>query len=60
MMWLRRIASAALVLLALILFIGAVRIFTHDLPDESVGSGIFPILLIVSGIVRLVRGARVQ
>jgi hypothetical protein len=41
MMWLRRIASAALVLLALILFIGAVRIFTHDLPDESVGSGIF-------------------
>ena len=41
MKWLRRIAAAPLLLLALICAIGAVRIFTHDLPDESIGSGIF-------------------
>src|SRR5437667_5726174 len=41
MKWLRRIAAAPLLLLALICGIGAVRIFTHDLPDESIGSGIF-------------------
>ena len=39
MKWLRRIAAAPLLLLALICTIGAVRIFTHDL-DESFGSGV--------------------
>jgi hypothetical protein len=41
MKWLRRIAAAPLLLLALICMIGAVRILTHDLPDESIGTGIF-------------------
>src|SRR5438874_7357268 len=40
MNWLRRIVAALLLLLTLICVIGAVRIFTHDLPDETVGSGI--------------------
>src|SRR5436190_14471003 len=40
MTWLRRIAAAPLLLLALICTIGAVRIFTHDLPDETFGSGV--------------------
>lgn len=39
MMWLRRIGAAPLMLLAFILFVGAVRIFTGDL-QESVGSGV--------------------
>ncbi len=37
MKWLRWIAAAPLLLLALILTIGAVRIFTGDLPDNSEG-----------------------
>ena len=45
MKWLRRIAAAPLLLLALICVIGAARIFAHDLPDQSVGSGIFAALL---------------
>ena len=45
MKWLRRIAAAPLLLLSLICAIGAVRIFTHDLPDESVGTGIFTALI---------------
>jgi hypothetical protein len=40
MKWLRRIAAAPLFLLALICAIGAVRIFSHDLPDETVGGGV--------------------
>jgi hypothetical protein len=40
MKWLRRIAAVPLLLLALICVIGAVRIFTHDLPDETVGGGV--------------------
>jgi hypothetical protein len=40
MKWVRRIAAAPLLLLALICAIGAVRIFSHDLPDETVGSGV--------------------
>ena len=45
MNWLRRIAAAPLLLLALICTIGAVRIFTHDLPDETVGTGVFAAIL---------------
>jgi hypothetical protein len=45
MKWLRRIAAAPLLLLALICAIGAVRIFTHDLPDETIGTGIFTAVL---------------
>ena len=41
MMWLRRIGAAPLLLLAFILCVGAVRIFTGNLPDQSTGSGIF-------------------
>jgi len=41
MIWLRRIGAAPLLLLAFILLVGAVRIFTGDLPDQSIGSGIF-------------------
>jgi hypothetical protein len=40
MKWLRRIAAAPLLLLSLICVIGAVRIFTHDLPDEGGGGGV--------------------
>ena len=40
MKWLRRIAAAPLLLLTLICVIGAVRIFAHDLPDETVGGGV--------------------
>jgi len=40
MKWLRRSAAAPLLLLALICVIGAVRIFTHALPDETVGGGV--------------------
>ncbi len=43
--WLRRIAAVPLLVLALICAIGAVRIFTHDLPDETFGSGIFAAIL---------------
>jgi len=43
--WLRRIAAAPLLLLALICVIGAVRIFAHDLPDQTFGSGIFAAVL---------------
>jgi hypothetical protein len=50
MTWLRRIASAPLLLLALICLIGTVKIFTHQLPDESTGTGIFTaILAVVTG-----------
>jgi hypothetical protein len=35
MKWLRRIAAAPLLLLALICAIGAVRIFTHDHPYDN-------------------------
>jgi hypothetical protein len=45
MKWLRRIAAAPLLLLALICTIGAVRIFIHDLPDETVGSGVFTAII---------------
>jgi hypothetical protein len=45
MQWLRRIAAAPLLLLTLICAIGTIRIFTHDLPDESVGTGVFTALL---------------
>ena len=45
MNWLRRIAAAPLLLLALICTIGAVRIFIHDLPDETVGTGVFAAIL---------------
>ena len=41
MQWLRRIAAAPLALVALVCAIGAVRIFTHDLPNETFGSGVF-------------------
>jgi len=41
MKWLRRVAAAPLVLLALICAIGAVRIFAHDLPDSTVVDGLF-------------------
>jgi hypothetical protein len=41
MKWLRRIAAAPLGLIALICAIGATRIFAHDLPDTTVGDGIF-------------------
>ena len=42
MIWLRRIAAAPLLLLALICTIGAVRILIHDLPDDTpVASGVF-------------------
>jgi hypothetical protein len=40
MKWLRRIAAAPLLLVSLICVIGAVRIFTHDLPDEDGGGGV--------------------
>lgn len=40
MKWLRRIAAAPLLLLALICVIGAIRIFAHDLADETVGGGV--------------------
>jgi hypothetical protein len=50
MMWLRRIASAPLLLLALIGVIGTVKILTHELPDETIGTGIFTaILAVVTG-----------
>jgi hypothetical protein len=45
MIWLRRIAAAPLLLLALVCTIGAVRIFVHDLPDASVGEGVFAALI---------------
>lgn len=48
MIWLRRIGAALLVLLAFILFIGAVRIFTGDLPDQSIGSGAVTAILAVA------------
>lgn len=48
MKWLRRIAAAPLLLVALICTIGAVRIFTHDLPDETGASGIFAAILAVA------------
>jgi hypothetical protein len=41
MLWLRRIASAPLLLLALICGIGATRIFLKNLPDSSFGEGVF-------------------
>ena len=44
MMWLRRVAAAPLALIGLICTIGAVRIFSHDLPDETVGGGVFAAL----------------
>jgi len=40
MIWLRRTGAAPLLLLALICSIGAVRIFTGDLPDQSFGTGV--------------------
>src|SRR5258708_26903393 len=40
MKWLRRIAAAPLLLLSLICVIGAVRIFTHDLPEDESGGGV--------------------
>ena len=40
MKWVRRILSAPLLLLALICFIGTVRIFTGNLPGSSTGEGI--------------------
>src|SRR4029450_4519579 len=46
MIWLRRIAAAPLLLLALICTIGAVRILIHDLPDETpVASGGFTAII---------------
>ena len=39
MKWLRRIAAAPLLLLSLICVIGAVRIFTGDLPEDEGGGG---------------------
>ena len=46
MIWLRRIAAAPLLLLALICTIGAVRILIHDLPDETpVASGVFTAII---------------
>jgi hypothetical protein len=41
MKWVRRVAAAPLLLLALICAIGAVRIFTRDLPDDTFGTGVF-------------------
>jgi len=41
MIWVRRIAAAPLVLLALICAIGAVRIFSKNLPDSTYGEGVF-------------------
>jgi len=41
MKWLRRIAAAPLALLAFICGIGALRIFTKNLPDSSFGEGVF-------------------
>lgn len=41
MIWLRRIAAAPLVLLAWICAIGAVRIFSKNLPDSTYGEGVF-------------------
>ena len=45
MKWLRRIAAAPLLLLALIFTIGAVRIFTGDLPDDSAGGRVSTAIL---------------
>jgi hypothetical protein len=43
-------AAAPLLFLALICAIGAIRIFTHDPPDESFGSGVSAaILAVVAG-----------
>jgi hypothetical protein len=39
--WLRWAAAAALLLIALICAVGAIRAFTHDLPDSTVGTGVF-------------------
>jgi hypothetical protein len=41
MKWFRRIAAAPLVLLAWICAIGAVRIFSKNLPDSTYGEGVF-------------------
>ena len=41
MRWVCRFVAAPLLLLALICAIGAVRIFSHDLPAESLGTGVF-------------------
>jgi hypothetical protein len=40
MAWLRRILSAPLILLAFVCAVGAVRIFTGNLPASSVGEGV--------------------
>lgn len=48
MKWVRRVAAAPLLLLALICAIGAVRIFSHDLPDESLGTGVFAAVVAVA------------
>ena len=40
MIWIRRIASAPLLLLTFVCAIGAVRIFSGNLPDSSPGEGI--------------------
>jgi hypothetical protein len=39
--WLRWISASALLLIALICTVGAIRAFTHDLPDSTVGTGVF-------------------
>jgi hypothetical protein len=41
LMWLRRVVSAPLIVLAFVCAIGAVRIFMHNLPDSTFGDGIF-------------------
>src|SRR5215510_5708921 len=51
MMWLRRVAAAPLALIGLICAIGAVRIFTHDLPDETFSGGVFAaVAALVAGV----------
>jgi hypothetical protein len=41
LMWLRRVVSGPLIVLAFACAIGAVRIFMHNLPDSTFGDGIF-------------------
>jgi hypothetical protein len=53
MMWFRRIAAVPLFLLGFVCGIGAIRIFAKDLPDSSVGEGVF------AAIVAAVAGAGV-
>jgi len=40
LIWIRRVASAPLLLLTFVCSIGAVRIFSENLPDSSTGEGV--------------------